>query len=1099
MLTVITGRAKSGKSEYCSREFALASIGARNGASGKNERAASGLVPVDPVNEFPVRPSYFIVPEQYAVEAERRILSYDFMKGRALLHSEVLSFKRLAHRILGKYGGLAERMLTRQERTMLLTAVVADVSPELTYYTDLIRRPSEILSMMKLFDELEAYNPDKTALMDKFALLQEESSGIRRAKLADTVLIFSAYIDEIEKAYTTSSLAIEKAVKLADENRFFEGLSVWIDEFTGFTDSELSLVSCMLRSGTEVTVSLCTSRDGRPVFRAVDATLDKLKETAVDAGSGVVVRDITELGAGSFSYRNGFLEALERSYTALKPEVLAQFESQAQNDPDFPLEIVAAGDPYSEVVSAAEKIRILAEKGFGYSDIVVAVRNVGDYSGYIGPVFAARDIPFFIDDTKNIYSNPAVVTVRTMLDLFIYDMDRDDVISLLKNGMIVNDRSRQDELENYILSHNMSGSRKYRRCDREELRQLYGIYLKLKALFEGSEGIESAVDGLMLLLKETGLDARAREKSEELERDGHAVKAEEFRRIWNVIVDTLAMIKDLMKDRPSPDRERLAETLKNYIETGFAGLEIGFIPQERNCVRVIGTGRSRMGNPAAVLMLGVNEGVMPAEVTDSGILRDYERKIMEEAGIGLADSSLNRAYKELFMIYSALFSASRHVYISYAVKNGEDEAYPSPKVIKRIQNSVPGLKEKGAYGVGAVAGLPEEAEIQFTDTPEGQEEAEDFRLDPEVSGRLLRLSDEPTLSVSQIESYNRCPMAYVLNYGLDAEERDEGEFMAADLGTIMHSVVEKGGKVMFRERDLEFTDEELGRRSAELTDGFFDEAVGEQYPEFDLVYSEKNKLIMKRLKRFCSVVLKAVGKQYRTGRFETLAFECTFGSGGTLPPVTVRSLSDETKNIYVKGKIDRLDAFSDGERVYVSVVDYKSSDKTVNLRDAEAGLSIQLITYMKAASGTPEAREKVASMIRTPGVSVVPGAGLYFIFGDGIESGGTRTKAHADVPVDMDKRFMMDGIVIGSESVFKGLNGETDGGVVNASKRKKRPSLDDYRYYSEKVDRAIAETGRNIQSGLFPAAPKPDHSKHFHCEFCPYRAVCGVFYSEKNN
>jgi ATP-dependent helicase/nuclease subunit B len=1097
MLTVITGRAKSGKSEYCSREFALSSIGARNGGPGRNESAAAGLAPVDPVNEFPVRPSYFIVPEQYAVEAERRILSYDFMKGRALLHSEVLSFKRLAHRILGKYGGLAERMLTRQERTMLLTAVVADISPNLTYYTDLIRRPSEILSMMKLFDELEAYNPDKTALMDKFALLQDGSSGIRKAKLADTVLIFSAYMDEIEKAYTTSSLAIEKAVKLADENRFFEGLSVWIDEFTGFTDAELSLVSCMLRSGAEVTIGLCTSRESEPVFRAVDATLDKLKETAVDCGSGVVVRDMAELPAVPFSYRNGFLEALERSYTALKPEILTQFESGARDDPEFPLEIVAAGDPYSEVVSAAEKIRILAEKGYEYSDIAIAVRNVSDYSGYVGPVFAARGIPYFIDDTKNIYSNPAVVTVRAMLDVFIYDMDRDDVISLLKNGMIVNDRSRQDELENYILSHNMSGSRKYGRCDQEEIRKLYDLYLKLKAVFEESEGIGSAVDGLTALLKEIGLDARAREKSEALEREGHTVKAEEFRRIWNVIVDTLAMIKDLMKDRPSPDRDRLAETLKNYVETGFAGLEIGFIPQERNCVRVTGTGRSRIGAPRAVLMLGVNEGVMPAEVTDSGILRDYERKIMEEAGIGLADSSLNRAYKELFMIYSALFSASDHVYISYALKSGDDEAYPSPKVIKRILNSVPGLKVKGAYGMGA--DVQEEAGTTTADLHEGQNAAEAFLLDPNLSGRLLRLSDEPTLSVSQIESYNQCPMAYVLNYGLNVQERDEGEFMATDLGTIMHSVVEKGGKVMFRERDLEFTDEELERRSKELADGFFDEAVVEQYPEFDLVYSEKNKLIMKRLKNFCSVVLKAVGKQYRTGRFETLAFECTFGGGGTLPPVTVKSLTDETKNIYVKGKIDRLDAFSDGERVYVSVVDYKSSDKTVNMRDVEAGLSIQLITYMKAASGTSEAREKVASMIRTPGVSVVPGAGLYFIFGDGIESGETRTKATSDAPVNIDKRFMMDGIVIGSESVFKGLNGETDSGVVSASKRKKRPSFDDYRYYSEKVDQVIAGTGQNISSGLFTAAPKPDHSKNYHCEFCPYRAVCGAFYGKKNN
>ncbi|MBP5730392.1 MAG: hypothetical protein J6X19_04220, partial [Clostridia bacterium] len=70
MLRIITGRAKSGKSEICSREFAEFVASGRDGGA------------------------YFIVPEQYAVEAERRILALDVMQDRSLFEAEVLSFKR---------------------------------------------------------------------------------------------------------------------------------------------------------------------------------------------------------------------------------------------------------------------------------------------------------------------------------------------------------------------------------------------------------------------------------------------------------------------------------------------------------------------------------------------------------------------------------------------------------------------------------------------------------------------------------------------------------------------------------------------------------------------------------------------------------------------------------------------------------------------------------------------------------------------------------------------------------------------------------------------------------------------------------------------
>ena len=51
--------------------------------------------------------------------------------------------------------------------------------------------------------------------------------------------------------------------------------------------------------------------------------------------------------------------------------------------------------------------------------------------------------------------------------------------------------------------------------------------------------------------------------------------------------------------------------------------------------------------------------------------------------------------------------------------------------------------------------------------------------------------ETPYYSISKIEQYNRCAFAYFLNYGLKAKPRREHTANVADIGTIMHEVLEK--------------------------------------------------------------------------------------------------------------------------------------------------------------------------------------------------------------------------------------------------------------------------------------------------------------------
>jgi ATP-dependent helicase/DNAse subunit B len=85
-------------------------------------------------------------------------------------------------------------------------------------------------------------------------------------------------------------------------------------------------------------------------------------------------------------------------------------------------------------------------------------------------------------------------------------------------------------------------------------------------------------------------------------------------------------------------------------------------------------------------------------------------------------------------------------------------------------------------------------------------------------------------------------------------------------------------------------------------------------------------------------------RQAKTSRFRTVGEEVEFGTEGGLPPV-VLTLRDG-RRIALRGKIDRIDLYDDGEKLYVRVVDYKAGEHKFSVDDVRNGLDIQLVIYL---------------------------------------------------------------------------------------------------------------------------------------------------------
>ena len=107
-LKFITGRAGSGKTSLC-----LKSI-------------------IDAENNCSQTPIYYIVPEQYTLQAERDLISYS--KNGSVMKAQVLSFNRLCYNIFSRSGGLCQTPLDDIGKALVIKKIVAENKNDFLYF-----------------------------------------------------------------------------------------------------------------------------------------------------------------------------------------------------------------------------------------------------------------------------------------------------------------------------------------------------------------------------------------------------------------------------------------------------------------------------------------------------------------------------------------------------------------------------------------------------------------------------------------------------------------------------------------------------------------------------------------------------------------------------------------------------------------------------------------------------------------------------------------------------------------------------------------------------------------------------------------------------
>ena len=349
-------------------------------------------------------------------------------------------------------------------------------------------------------------------------------------------------------------------------------------------------------------------------------------------------------------------------------------------------------------------------------------------------------------------------------------------------------------------------------------------------------------------------------------------------------------------------------------------------------------------------------------------------------------------------------------------------------------------------------------------------------------------------SITRLEEFAACAFRHFADYGLKLKERETFTVRTLDIGNLLHRSVELFSRKLQDAPPGQGWREISDERRDALARECFQEALADEHGRELYTDTRRTEGILARCEKILVRSVRTLQRQIAAGAFEPAMFELSFGAmeDGS---VWIDSLPGG-RRMRLNGKIDRIDECEDEgtKRLYVKIVDYKSSAQDVDLERLIAGEQLQLFAYLDAAA----ALEQKAH----PEKEIVCAGAFYFSFQDPVVD-MTRQMDAEELEDAIVAKMRVQGLVNGRPDVVERLDTEQTGAgpsLVVPVTRNKTPGelresdhvvtdrqFDLLQRYARDRMRKIAGA---ILSGQIAPNPSRKDANSEACTWCPYRDVC---------
>ena len=1079
-----------------------------------------------------------LVPEQYTFDTEKKFLEVVTEKG--FLRGEVLSFKRMAHRVFEECGGRTDIRISDSGRNMLIYKILKDKTDELEYFNRMTKEQGFSSVVSKLITEFKKYNISTEILNLKEEEINDDEL---KKKLKDLGLIYNEFNKALHKQFIDGDDELTLLYNKLIDCNIYDDAEIWIDEFTTFTPQQLEVIKMLAKRAKTVNITLCSDSLSNGVDIDYTDVFDAIKNT-----ENSILNIMKE---GNISYLEPINLNKGTPYRFLKSDTLSHLEKhfftypfKSYKEEPNNIRLYKANNSYEEVETVAKDIlEMVRDKGYRFKDIAVVCRNIAEYEKIATVIFNDYNIPFFIDKKREILDNQLVVLIISSLEILINNWSYESVFKFLKSGLINIEGKYIDVLENYVLANGIKGYKWTRDLyDKDEISDEENILfeimeevreplISLHNKIRGKKTVKEITTSLYNFLVELKVFDTLESWLEEFESIGLQDKIKEYMQVPEMVIEILDQVVDVLGDEVIDIKE-----FTKILVSGFEEKEVGVIPMALDQINIGDISRVKGREVKALYLIGVNDGVLPSVNKEEGIISDRERDILRDIGLRLASDTKSRAFEEQFIVYTALTIASEYLMVTFPMADFEGKSLRPSIIIPRLKKILPrlveeseiyNLKENDDKFSKITAPIPtfnelisalrmefekEEVDEYWAEAFKWFEENEEFKskasrmfkgltytnlvekVPREKIRRLYQAENKKLIfNVSRIEKYAQCPFSYYVQYGLKAKDRKVYEFSAPDLGSFMHNILDDFTNKI---RNEKISWSELNKERCKVIVNELVDKKLESDTNSILNSTKKYKYFADRFKRTITKSVMVISEQMRKGSFEIFRNEFEFGGFKDGEPIKIDLPSKET--VYLVGRVDRIDTLDLDGNTYIKIVDYKSGAKKFNLTEVYYGLQIQLLVYLDALIKNSRFILKNQAM---------PGAILYFRIDDPIIK-SKKQLSEEEIKENILKELKMSGLLLKNIDVVKAMDNdmETYSLIIPASIKKDGDFSSNSSVVTEEqfnilrkyVNDKMAELCEEMLSGDIKITPCKNNNTPY-CNYCDYSSVCQFDTSIENN
>lgn len=1081
-LNLVIGKSRSGKTQYCMD----------NALSGKNE-------------------SYIIVPEQYSFTAEKKKTTMQSIGSRG--DAEVISFGRLASRILVLSDGAAMGHIDNAGKVMILYIILSENQNNLTILKG--AKADRSAELLKLIVEFKRYNVSAEAL----TLLSEQISDEQlKMKLSETAFIYTEFEKALKDRYINSDNNLLHLATIIEKNAFLKECDIYIDAFSSFTEAEILCIRAMLCVCHSVTLTLCADckQKGRHEFTPTEKTWARLLRLASDVGAKTETVCLTQKEHENTAMRHLEVEFFNYPAKIFKDETSA-------------IETFIAANPYTEIThTAAAILRLVQNEGYLYRDIGIIYSDADLYSKYIKNVFHSFNIPVFPDEKKGLPNHPVVIFILSALEIVTDGFSYEPVFRLAKSGFARIPRELVDILENYILATGLKGNI-WRDSEKWSIRaeiftenseltdeEKANLLVVNRARDIIAKPIITLADNLkngktikekcialyeyIILMK---LPSRLDAMSLLLSKKGDAYKGTEYKTIYGKIIDAMDELVD-----SAGDKEITVKAFSELLVTGLSQYETGVIPALCDGVLSGDIARMRGYDVRAVFILGANDPTFPIIPSPNGFLSDSDRLAMKKEGIEIAPDAKTNSLEGEHLLYKAFTCASEKLFISFPCSDFMGSALRPSMAVLRVQEIFPNAKihdnimgeltedilaspfsasQSLALHMGSESMTPLYKEIKsalekmpnysdkilaITEYINYKNSAKD--LSPQNISTLL--GKTLYTAVSRLESFSACPFLYFMRYTLRAKERHLLSLGAADAGNFLHNFIDEFSKGLqpnnktWHTVDEAYIDSEIEKIMI---------VMDRRLNKYFISESTRTANIFVRLCNAIKLCLSVISEHMKRGVFIPMGYEMSFGENGDFRPMEITLPSGE--KVVLTGRIDRADKYENSQgETFVRIIDYKSGSKSFDLSEVFYGINLQLAVYLTAIceSSNYQPAGILYFKLDDPIIKTIPGIDADIIYNEKIK----HLKLSGLIVDTLEVLEASDKTGVFSDflPVRKLKSGEFKGDIASNS------SFSDLQRH---VKETVSHLATEILSGKTEISPYKIKNTT-PCQWCPYKSAC---------